>query len=139
MRPKRYSGVIVKHRDKVLLCKRNSYSSFPNMWSIPAGKIEPNESTKEAAYREFFEETNINLDYDFLQFTGVIPVEKKTTDDIKSMMYVYLYDSESEIIPDFDNAIDGHEHVQWIYVSYNELIFYNIGVRLSNLLKKILT
>ena len=58
---KRYSGVLVKHKNKVLLCKRNKKESLPNQWSIPSGKIEKNETPLDAAFREFKEETDINL------------------------------------------------------------------------------
>ena len=56
---KRYSGVLVKHDDKVLLCKRNNEGSLPGAWSIPAGKINNGESPYDGAIREFYEETNI--------------------------------------------------------------------------------
>ena len=68
MNTKRYAGVVVKCRDKVLLCKRNNHGSFPVMWSIPAGKIEEDETTQEGAKREFFEETAIDIDSNDLKF-----------------------------------------------------------------------
>ena len=37
---KRYSGVIVKCGDEVLLCKRNAKDSLPGQWSIPGGNLE---------------------------------------------------------------------------------------------------
>jgi hypothetical protein len=40
MEKKRYVGVMVKCKDKILLCKRNNLGSFPGMWSIPGGKLE---------------------------------------------------------------------------------------------------
>ena len=58
---KRYSGVLVKHKDKVLLCKRSKKESLPGQWSIPSGKIEKKEIPLDAAYREFKEETDITL------------------------------------------------------------------------------
>lgn len=135
---KRYSGVVVKHNDKILLCKRNPFGSFPNMWSIPGGKIEDGENSKDAAVREFFEEMNISLNENLLEFTGVIPVFKKTLNEVKTMMYVYLYQSSSFLIPDLKNAVDGHEHTDWVYVTEQQLFQYNLGKRLENLLKKIL-
>ena len=53
MEKKRYVGVMVKCKDKILLCKRNNEGSFPGMWSIPGGKLEENETTQEGAKREF--------------------------------------------------------------------------------------
>ena len=40
---KRYSGVIVKCGDEVLLCKRNAAGSLPGQWSIPGGNLEKDE------------------------------------------------------------------------------------------------
>ena len=37
---KRYSGVVVRCGDEVLLCKRNNNKELPGVWSIPAGKID---------------------------------------------------------------------------------------------------
>lgn len=135
---KRYSGVVVKHNNKILLCKRNPFGSFPNMWSIPGGKIENGENSKNAALREFYEEINVQLDENLLEFTGVLPVLKKTSKETKSMMYVYLYESPKFIVPDFENAVDGHEHIDWVYASSEELYKFQIGQRLENLLHKIL-
>ena len=53
------AGVIIKHGDEVLLCKRSPEETLPNIWSIPAGGIESGESPGQAAIREVFEETNI--------------------------------------------------------------------------------
>ena len=58
---KRSSGIIVKYKDKVLLCKRSPDDTYANEWSIPAGGIEGTESPYDAAMREFKEETDINL------------------------------------------------------------------------------
>ena len=37
---KKWAGIILKHNDEVLLCKRAPDKSMPNVWSIPSGKIE---------------------------------------------------------------------------------------------------
>ena len=64
MELKKYVGVLVKNGDKCLLCKRNAEGSFPGMWSLPAGKIEKNENSRDAAVREFKEETGgHSIDY----------------------------------------------------------------------------
>ena len=46
-----YSGVILKYRDKFLLCKRNENQSHANQWFIPTGKIERGETPREAAMK----------------------------------------------------------------------------------------
>ena len=58
---KRYSGVLVKHKNKVLLCKRSKEETLPGQCSIPSGKIESGEIPLEDAWREFKEERDIQL------------------------------------------------------------------------------
>jgi hypothetical protein len=54
------------------------------------------------------------------------------------MMYVYLLNSGQKLKPDFENAVDGHEHIEWEYVSSKQLKNYNVATRLLKLLEKIL-
>ena len=73
---KRYAGVLVKNKNKVLLCKRAPKESMPGVWSIPSGHIEEGESPLDGAFREFEEETNIKLP-NKLQLIGFINRYKK--------------------------------------------------------------
>lgn len=115
MEKKRYVGVMVKCKDKILLCKRNNQGSFPGMWSIPGGKLEDNETTQEGAKREFLEETAVDISDMDLQFIGLIPRHTRDGKKVKGLMYVYLLTVENEIEPDLEKAIDGNEHTEWDY------------------------
>jgi len=121
MDKKRYTGVMVKCGDKVLLCKRNNLGSFPGMWSIPGGKLEDNETSKEGAKREFFEETAVDINDRDLTFIGMIPRHTRDGKKIKGLMYVYLLETDTEIEPDFQNAIDGEEHTDWNYFTVDQI------------------
>jgi ADP-ribose pyrophosphatase YjhB (NUDIX family) len=121
MDKKRYVGVAVKCKNKLLLCKRNNLGSFPGMWSIPGGKLEDGETTQEGARREFFEETAINIDGKELQFTGLIPRHTRDGKKVKGLMYVYLLNVDEEIMPDLVNAIDGEEHTDAKYFTIDEI------------------
>jgi len=138
MDTKRYTGVVVKCNDKVLLCKRNSLGSFPGMWSIPGGKLEPNETTKEGAKREFFEETAINIDDKELTFVGLIPRHTRDGKKMKGIMYVYQLNVDEEIIPDLENAIDGEEHTESGYFESSQLSDEMCGTYMHKLLEIIL-
>lgn len=138
MDAKRYVGVLVKCNDKVLLCKRNNQGSFPGMWSIPAGKMEENESTKEGAKREFFEETAINIDGVPLRFIGLVPRHTRDGKKVKGLMYVYLLETDEELNPDFEKAIDGEEHTDYGYFTKEQLEQNKIGTYLYRLLEIIL-
>ena len=95
---KRYSGIVVKNGDKVLLCKRSPHESLPNEWSIPSGKIENNETPKEAAYREFHEETNVKIKDD-IKIVDLFNMYKKDGETKKGLMYVFLHEVNKPIKP----------------------------------------
>lgn len=138
MDKKRYVGVAVKSDNKILLCKRNQEGSFPNMWSIPAGKVEENEETIDGAIREFFEETNLEVSKDSLKFVGLVPRYTRDGKKVKGLMYVYLYETPTVLEPDFENAIDGDEHSDWGYFSLPEIKIEKTGTYLYKLLEVIL-
>jgi ADP-ribose pyrophosphatase YjhB (NUDIX family) len=138
MDKKRYTGVIVKCKDKVLLCKRNNLGSFPGMWSIPGGKLEENETTQEGAKREFFEETAVDIDDKEITFVGVIPRHTRDGKKIKGLMYVYLLEVENPIYPDLENALDGEEHTECGYFSLDEISEEKSGEYLPKLIEIIL-
>jgi 8-oxo-dGTP pyrophosphatase MutT (NUDIX family) len=133
-----YTGVAVKCKDKVLLGKRNSLGSFPGMWSIFGGKLEPNEETMEGAKREFFEETSIDIDSEKLDFVGLIPRHTRDGKKLKGIMYVYQLNTEKEIIPDLESAIDGEEHTETNYFTIDQLSPEMCGEYLYRLLSIIL-
>ena len=118
---KTYVGVIVRCKDKFLLCKRNAIGSYPGMWSIPAGKVEDGEETMDAAKREFFEETAINIDDKEITFVGLIPRHTRDGKKIKGIMYVYQFNVNEEVYPDLENAIDGEEHSECGYFTSKEM------------------
>jgi 8-oxo-dGTP diphosphatase len=54
-------GVLFNRHQQVLLIKRNQPPA-EGFWSIPGGKLEPGESLVEACRREFYEETNLDVE-----------------------------------------------------------------------------
>lgn len=133
----RYAGILVKYLDKVLLCKRSPHQSLPGVWSIPAGSIEKDETPKEAAIREFFEETNfVILDQKDLEMIGTVNRYAKDGKFIKGIMYVYQYEVDEEIYPDLENAIDGDEHTECGYFSKMDLPFEDHKDQLFKLILK---
>ena len=118
---KKYAGVIVRKGDKCLFCKRNAdMSKFPGEWSIPGGSVEKGEEILNAAQREFYEETDYELETP-INFLGVIKRMNREGTKQKGMMYVFGTDVEDEINPDLENAIDGEEHSECGYFGVDEL------------------
>jgi 8-oxo-dGTP pyrophosphatase MutT (NUDIX family) len=135
---KRYVGVLVKVGAKCLLCKRSKKGSFPGMWSVPAGKIEDGEETRVAAIREFKEETDLELNPDNLKFTGMLPRFTRDGKHFKGLMYLYEYNSDTELIPDLENAKDGEEHTECGYFTKKQVKNLETGEKLNKLLMNIL-
>ena len=133
---KKWAGIILKHDDEVLLCKRAPDKSMPNVWSIPSGKIEDGESPGQAAIREFYEETNIELDPK-IEFVGFIDKFKKDGTK-KGHMFVFYMESKTKMEPDLENAKDGFEHTECEYFNKENLPQQENNEELMDLLKKIL-
>lgn len=134
---KRYSGVLIKHKDKVLLCKRNKKESLPNQWSIPSGKIEKGETPLDTAFREFKEETDIDLPKN-INLIGLINKYKNDGKTKRGLIFVYFLDSKKELIPDLENAKDGFEHTECGYFGLDDLPLNKNNVQLEKIIKKVL-
>jgi ADP-ribose pyrophosphatase YjhB (NUDIX family) len=135
---KRYSGVLVKCGDEVLLCKRNNQGSLPGIWSIPAGKINKGESLYNGALREFYEETNIEP-IEKLKLIGFISRTKRDGKKNKGLMYVFSMEVNDKIYPDLENAIDGDEHTECGYFNIENIPIYDKNDQLYKLIINILT
>jgi ADP-ribose pyrophosphatase YjhB (NUDIX family) len=137
-RTKRYAGVIYKVRDKVLLCKRAETESKPGLWSIPSGHIEEGESPGQAAVREFFEETNIEIGPN-LSLVGLMNIYKDDEVTKKGLMYIFLFDENVEKqSPDLEEAEDGHEHSECGFFMLENLPKDERNDQLYEILEKVL-
>jgi len=134
---KRYSGIILKSGNKVLMCKRSPEESLPGMWSIPSGHIEGKESPKDAALREFKEETDIKLP-DNINLVGFINKYKKDGSTKKGLVYVFFHDGDREYKPNLKKAKDGHEHTECKYFTKETLPKEKNNDQLIKIIQKIL-
>ena len=130
------SGVILKHGDEVLLCKRSPKESLPNIWSIPGGGIEDGESPGQAAIREFHEETNIEIDKE-LDLVGIL--DSFNEDGVKrGMMFVFLQNTKEKKEPNLKKASHGHEHTDCRYFKSEDIPNQKGNDQLYKILKKVL-
>ena len=133
---RRSAGVIIKHGDEVLLCKRSPDETLPNIWSIPGGGIENGESPGQAAIREVHEETNIELTTD-LDLVGMI--DTKNEDGLKTgMMFVFLQETKDRKNADLDKASHGKEHTTCKYFKSEDIPKQKKTKELYDIIKKIL-
>lgn len=117
---KKSAGVIVKSGNKCLLCKRSNVETYSGEWSIPGGKVEPDEEIVDTAHREFYEETGQDINGD-LEFVGVMGRKNRKGTKQSSIMFVFTTDVDEPIIPDLENAEYGDEHSECNYFSIDEL------------------
>jgi 8-oxo-dGTP diphosphatase len=71
------SYAVLKCDDKYLLC----YNTLRNQWELPAGQRGKNETSKECAIRELFEETGQSVSK--IDFKGLLKVKNVISDEIK--------------------------------------------------------
>jgi len=134
---KRYSGVIVRCGDEVLLCKRNATGTLPGQWSIPGGNLNKNEHPIDGVKREFYEETDYTLDNQ-LKLVGFIKRYNRDGSQVKGLMYVFMMETDEKIYPDLKNAQDGEEHTQCGYFSLENLPIRDKNDQLYKLIMKLL-
>ncbi|MEK4486399.1 NUDIX hydrolase [Psychrobacillus sp. FSL H8-0484] len=71
------SYAVIKCKEKYLLC----YNNYRKQWEVPAGQREENETPKECALRELYEETGqIVTD---IEFKGLLKVKNTMNGNIK--------------------------------------------------------
>lgn len=132
---RRSSGVILKHGDEVLLCKRSPKETLPNIWSIPGGGIENGETPGQAAIREFHEETNIEIGTD-LDLVGII--DNFNDDGTKrGMMFVFLQNIKEKKDPELSKTSHGHEHTSCKYFKSEDIPEQKGSEQLYKILKKV--
>lgn len=84
------AGIIIRYKNKILLCHPTNKSWF-NSYTPPKGGLNPNESLKQAAIRETFEEVGIKISPDQIPDE---PFLIEYTNKGKTYKQVYLYQVE---------------------------------------------
>lgn len=93
--PKIVTGCIPEWEDKILLCRRGIEPRH-GLWTLPAGFMENNETTEQAAARETLEETRSDVDIDSLYALFNIPHISQVYLIFRASMQVPKYGPTSE-------------------------------------------
>lgn len=78
---------IIDNDNRVLLSKRLKHKFLGEMWEFPGGKIENNETPKEALIREIKEELGVDLCLECINFIEMIEHDYQ---DFSVELYFYL-------------------------------------------------
>ena len=94
--------------NKLLLLQSTPEKSEPEVWGVPAGKLEKNENPESAARRELFEETGISIEHQSqMQSLGSLYIRKPEVD------YVYhLFKVKLDKVPEI-RLSDEHQSYKW--------------------------
>jgi ADP-ribose pyrophosphatase YjhB (NUDIX family) len=127
---KQTAGILILSKDKILLCKRTD----SEQWAIPMGHMEKGEEPIDCAYREFYEETNLEIT-DPIKCIGRI--KKKNNGKVKSTLHIFLFEVDSEVEPNLEDAQDGHEHSECGYFDIEEIESIDMEQSLKKFILKI--
>jgi len=125
-------GVLVKRGDKVLLVRRR-FDPGRGKWSIPGGLVELGETVRDAALREVYEETGLNVKLDRL--LGVVDYIERDERGRVRFHYVLVdflaYAEGPEKVKPSDEFLE----VRWVKAS--EVKRYDITDSLRSLLDEV--
>jgi 8-oxo-dGTP pyrophosphatase MutT (NUDIX family) len=79
----------------------------PGSWGLPGGRIEPNESLRDAMFRECQEELGFVPD-----FIRLVPIEKFTTVDGVFAYHTFYCSVAQEFVPQLN-----HEHLGYAWIN----------------------
>jgi ADP-ribose pyrophosphatase YjhB (NUDIX family) len=137
METKRYVGVLIKYGKQILLVKRNADEPKKSIWTIPGGKMIEGLKIRTAATQMLLENTSIVVDEEKLQMVGLIPRETKDGKEEKGLMYVYLYEVNSALLPIFESSKKPKKHIEHGYFTVEHIQLMNCGKHLPNFVETI--
>ena len=104
MNPIDVVAAIIKREDYYLLAKRNKDKYMGLKWEFPGGKVEQNETFKEALSREILEELNVNI-----QIHSKVAEESYHDEEINIVLHYYMC-----TLIDNDIVLSEHEAIEWV-------------------------
>jgi 8-oxo-dGTP pyrophosphatase MutT (NUDIX family) len=102
---KEYAGLLIKCKDRYLLCKRSIEAFYPETWSVPGGEVKLTEKPDEAAVRETLEETQILIHIE--DTTHVTTLTGSAHDGGDFHLYMTEIIAEQSPVLDFEHVAFG--------------------------------
>ena len=104
MNPTDVVAAIIKKGDQYLLAKRSKEKYMGLKWEFPGGKVEQNETFKDALSREIFEELNVNI-----EIHNKVAEERYQDEEINIVLHYYLCS-----LIDTNIVLSEHEAIEWV-------------------------
>ena len=104
MKPTNVVAAIIKKGNYYLLAKRNKNKYMGLKWEFPGGKVEQNETFKEALCRESLEELNVNI-----EIHNKVAEESYRDEEINITLHYYMCS-----LIDNDIVLSEHEAIEWV-------------------------
>ena len=104
MNPTDVVAAIIKKGDFYLLAKRNKDKYMGLKWEFPGGKVEQNETFKDALSREILEELNVNI-----EIHNKVAEERYQDEEINIVLHYYLC-----TLIDTNIVLSEHEVIEWV-------------------------
>lgn len=98
------SYAVIKCDDRYLLC----YNTMRKQWELPAGQREENETSKDCAIRELYEETGQIVSN--IEFKGLLKLKNLSNDEVK---YNPVYFTTLEELQSFQKNSETSEIKLW--------------------------
>lgn len=99
--------------DRVLLLQRSSDSAWmPNVWHVPGGHVESDETVQEAAVREIAEELGVTVAVEDMVFQGVVVYDETNGNAVDTFQFcAYRWSGEPRLL-------EPHRHraMEWFQV-----------------------
>ena len=104
MNPTDVVAAIIKKGDQYLLAKRTKEKYMGLKWEFPGGKVEQNETFKDALSREILEELNVNI-----EIHNKVAEERYQDEEINIVLHYYLC-----TLIDTNIVLSEHEVIEWV-------------------------
>ena len=99
----------------ILANKRGSGTpNYQGFWNVPCGYLDFDETTKEAACREVFEETGIVINPSLINLWSYDDDPKSSSQNITFNFFGFLYKNQEVSVSDRGGEINEVEQVKWI-------------------------
>lgn len=125
-------GCYLVYKDKFLMLQRVEHKSQPNLWQLPGGKIDKNETPLQAIQREVREETGFSFPKEKFIFLDTVYARYEGEYDFLYHMFKVVLLEKPEIL------LSTNEHQKYNWVTSEESLLLPLLKDQGGAIKKVL-